>query len=90
MFFYLLKLTVFFGIGQQSNARAEQRKYMFFFGNAQPKSNTRAHLKQRKKTCYDDNVRSYFFRPSRMVVGNTMVTGKSLFDIAGSTPLSSS
>ena len=29
--------------------RAEQKKHMFFFGNALPKSNVRAHLKQRKK-----------------------------------------
>ena len=39
----------FSGNRQQSNARAGQKKNMFFFGNAQPKSNARAHLKQRKK-----------------------------------------
>ena len=26
-----------------------RKKHMFFFGNARPKSNVRAHLKQRKK-----------------------------------------
>ena len=51
MFFYLLKLTVFFGNRQQSHARAGQKKNTcFFWGNARPKSNVRAHLKQRKKT----------------------------------------
>ena len=30
MFFYLPKLTVLFGNGQQSNARAGQKKQMFF------------------------------------------------------------
>ena len=47
--FYLPKLTGFFGNRQQSNARAGHKKHMFFFGNALPKSNARAHLKQRKK-----------------------------------------
>ena len=48
-FFYLPKLTVFLGNRQQSNARAGQKKTHVFFGNARPKSNARAHLKQRKK-----------------------------------------
>ena len=50
MFFYLPKLTVFSENRQQSNARAWQKKTRFYFGNARPKSNARAHLKQRKKT----------------------------------------
>ena len=50
MFFYLPKLTVFFGNRQQFNARAGQKKTHVFFGEiAQSKSNARAHLKQRKK-----------------------------------------
>ena len=39
---------IFFGNRQQSNARAGQKKTMFFFDNARPKSNARAHLEQRK------------------------------------------
>ena len=46
MFIYLPKSTVFFENRQQSNARAGQN---VLFGNARPKSNARAHLKQRKK-----------------------------------------
>ena len=42
-------MTVIFRNLQQSNARAGQEKTHVFFGNAQPKSNARAHLKQRKK-----------------------------------------
>ena len=39
----------FFGNQQQYNARAGQKKTTYFcFGNALPKSNARAHLKQRK------------------------------------------
>ena len=34
---------------RQHDARAGQMKNTCFFGNAQPKSNARAHLKQRKK-----------------------------------------
>ena len=45
MFFYLPKLTVFF-----RKSAAIQYAHMFFFGNALPKSNARAHLKQRKNT----------------------------------------
>ena len=41
--FYLF----YFGNRQQFNARAGQKKHVFF-GNARPKSNARAHLKQRK------------------------------------------
>ena len=33
---------------QQFNARAGQKKTHVFFGNARPKSNARAHLKQKK------------------------------------------
>ena len=40
--------SFFFGNRQQSNARAGQKKHMFFCGNARPKSNARAHLKQKK------------------------------------------
>ena len=43
MFFFLNR--------QQSNACAGRKKNTcFFFGNARPTSNARAHLKQRKKT----------------------------------------
>ena len=48
MFFYLPKLTVFFGNRQQSNARAGQKKQIVFFGIARPKSNAHAHLKRKK------------------------------------------
>ena len=48
-FFYPPKLVVFFGNRQQSNARAGQKKTHVFFSNARPKSNARAHVKQRKK-----------------------------------------
>ena len=48
MFFYLPKLTIFLEIGN-SLMRALGRKNTCFFGNARPKSNARAHLKQRKK-----------------------------------------
>ena len=48
MLFFLLKLTVFFGNRQQSDARAGHKKTLVFFGNARPKSNARAHLKQKK------------------------------------------
>ena len=34
---------------QQFNARLGRKNTMFFFGNARPKFNARAHLKQRKK-----------------------------------------
>ena len=47
IFFYLPKLAVFFLNRQQSNVRAAQNKTRVF-GNPRPKSNTRAHLKQRK------------------------------------------
>ena len=51
MFFYLPKLTGFFSNQQHSDARAGQKKtHVLFLGNALPKSNARAHLKQRKKT----------------------------------------
>ena len=46
------EINCFFGNRQQSNARARQKKNMFFFGNARPKSNARAHVKQRKKGLY--------------------------------------
>ena len=39
-----------FGNRQKSIAHAGQKKTLFFFGNAPPKSNARTHLKQRKKT----------------------------------------
>ena len=39
---------VFFGNRQQFNARAGQIKTRVFSGNARPKSNACAHLKQRK------------------------------------------
>ena len=48
MFFLSTKIKfVFFENRQQVNARAGQKKNTcFFFGNARPKSNARAHLKQ--------------------------------------------
>ena len=47
----LFFFRMFFENRQQFNARAGQKKntHVFFFGNAQPKSIARAHLKQRKK-----------------------------------------
>ena len=39
----------FFGNRQQFNARAGQKENTCFFSNARPKSNARAHLKQKKK-----------------------------------------
>ena len=49
MFFLAPEITwVFFENRQQSNARTGQKKTCLF-GNARPKSNARAHLKQRKK-----------------------------------------
>ena len=53
LFFLTIFLTTeidfFFENRQQFNARAGQKKHGFF-GNARPKSNALAHLKQRKKT----------------------------------------
>ena len=42
------KIDCFFSNQQQSNARGGQKKNTHFFGNARPKYNERAHLKQRK------------------------------------------
>ena len=50
MFFLCPEIDCFFKNRQQSNARAGQKKTHGFFGNGRPKSNARAHLKQRKKT----------------------------------------
>ena len=47
-FFYLPKLTVFFGNRQQSNARAGQKETHVFFGNGRSKYITRAHLNREK------------------------------------------
>ena len=49
MFFYLSKLTGFFSESGNNPMRALGKKNTCLFGNALPKSNTRAHLKQRKK-----------------------------------------
>ena len=50
MFFLAPEINwVFSGDRQQSNARARQKKNIFFFGDARPESNAHAHLKQRKK-----------------------------------------
>ena len=50
MFFYLPILTGFFRKAAIIyNARDGQKTKHMFFGNARPKSNARAHLKQRKK-----------------------------------------
>ena len=48
MFFYLPNLLLFSEIGNNL-LRALGRKKPVFFGKAQPKSNARAHLEQRKK-----------------------------------------
>ena len=45
-FFLSSKLTVFSEIGNNLMRWAE-KKHMFFSGNAHPKSNARAHLKQK-------------------------------------------
>ena len=51
MFFFISRnLLGFLGNRQQSNVPAGQKEPPVFFGNAWPKSNVRAHLKQRKKT----------------------------------------
>ena len=55
MFFYPTKLTFFFLNWQQSYVRNGQRKTHCFFGNAQPKSKARAHLKQKKNIVHDTN-----------------------------------
>ena len=49
-FFYLPKLTVFLKIGNNLMRALGRKETHVFFGNARPKSNARAHLKQRKKT----------------------------------------
>ena len=59
-FIYLPKLTVFFGNRQQSNARAGQKKYTCFFGNARPKSNARADLKQKIIVASKEDQYTYF------------------------------
>ena len=46
--FFISRNELFFRNRQQSNARWAEKNHMFFC-NAQPKSNARAHLKQRKK-----------------------------------------
>ena len=48
VFFISRNLYFFFGNWQKSNARAGQQKNTCFFVNVRPKSNARAHLKQRK------------------------------------------
>ena len=49
MFFLSPEINRFFRDWPQYNARAGQKKTHFFLGDAQPKSNARAHLNQRKK-----------------------------------------
>ena len=49
MFFLSPEIDSFFENQQQFNVRAGQKKTHVFFGNARPKFNARAHLKQRKK-----------------------------------------
>ena len=49
MFFYFPKFTVFSEIGNNPMRALGRKNICFFFGNALPKSNARAHLKQRKK-----------------------------------------
>ena len=48
MFFYLPKLNVFFR--KSATIQCARWAEKTHFGNALPKSNARAHLKQRKKT----------------------------------------
>ena len=50
MFFLSPEINCFFGNRQQSDARAGQKKTHVFFGNALPKSDARAHLKQKIET----------------------------------------
>ena len=50
IFFLSTKIKCFFSkIGNNSMRALGRKKTCFFFGNARPKSNARAHLKQRKK-----------------------------------------
>ena len=50
MFFLTTIFFFFFENRQNLNVRAEQKKTTWFLGNVRrPKSNARAHLKQRKK-----------------------------------------
>ena len=49
VFFIYQNGMVFFKNPQHFNGRTGQKKHMFFLGNARPKINARAHLKQRKK-----------------------------------------
>ena len=48
MFFPLPKLTFFSEIGNNAMRALGRKKHIIFFGDALPKSNARAHLKQRK------------------------------------------
>ena len=51
MFFFLSQVDWFFyEIGNKLMRELGRKKHMFFFGNAQLKSNARAHLKEIKKT----------------------------------------
>ena len=50
MFFLSTKIKCFFSKIGKNLMRALGRKKTRFFGNARPKSNVRAHVKQRKKT----------------------------------------
>ena len=51
MFFLSPEIDHFFPeIGNNLMRALGRKKHMFFFGNARPKSNAHAHLKQRKKT----------------------------------------
>ena len=50
MFLLSTKINFFFSkIGNNSMRAWAEKKTMFFFGNARPGSNARAHLKQEKK-----------------------------------------
>ena len=50
MFLLSTKIKWFFSkIGNNQMRAWAEKNSMFFFGNARPKSNARAHLKQRKK-----------------------------------------
>ena len=48
MFFLSREIDFFSEIGNTLIRVLGGKKHMFFFGNARPKSNARAHLKQKK------------------------------------------
>ena len=83
VFCYLPKLTVFSEIGNNLMRALGRKKHMFFFGNALPKSNARANLKQRKNIVtirlrdQDNNTSSLRLSP----VSSTAVTQGAYSDV---------